>query len=94
MLGKDSLVIIDNIKYSDNIHTMNERNERGVSGQLTTEERERSQRILELGFPDGIQAVREPTIVYKASKKKGGLIFRAVIKAVHLYQSVSRRLAK
>ena len=40
------------------------------------------------------RALGESTVVYKAPKKKGGLIFRTVITAVHLYQSFNKRLAK
>lgn len=128
---------VDNTKYSDNICSMQEHSRREIGGALTNEERERSQRILRVNFPNGIgvgkttpddarrrrkqlleffiretglgkqvaseqevpvavssSALREPKIIYNASKKKGGLVFRAVIKAVHLYQSFGRRLVK
>lgn len=43
-----------------------------------------------------LRGTKEPTIFYNVSgeKAKGGLVVRAVIKTVRLYQSVSRRLAK
>lgn len=77
---------------------------------LTDDERARSSRILFTAFPDGInleEEIRKRQLatmhsprslvesgVNKASRKTGGLVFRAAIKAIHLYQSVSRRLAK
>ena len=40
------------------------------------------------------RALTEPAMVYQAPTTKRGLVFRAIIKAVRLYQNFNKRLAR
>lgn len=53
-----------------------------------------AERQKELSLALSLGSPKETTVFYRASKKNKGIVFRAVIKAVHLYQSFSKRLVK